>query len=99
MKSQIIGRLGQENILRPVLIVEGLAANDRVTAGLSFLQAEVGHARKPHGARFHLIEECRASGIDPLELEAVVDAASPLCRQNLIPRLSAVNISEMAKPC
>ena len=76
MKSQIIERLGQTDILLPVLIAEGLAANDRVKARLSVLQAAVSHAREPHGARFDLTDECRAAGIDPVELEALVNGAS-----------------------
>ena len=72
MKSQIIERLGQTDILLPVLIVEGLTANDRVKARLSVLQAAVSYTREPHGARFDLTGECRAAGIDPMELEGLV---------------------------
>ena len=64
MKSQIIERLGQTDILLPSLIAEGLAANDRVKVRLSILQAAGRHARDPQ-ARFDLADECRTAGIDP----------------------------------
>ena len=69
MKSEIIERLGQTDILLPALIAEGLAANDRVKARLSVLQAAGRHARDPHGVRFDLTDECRAAGIDPVAME------------------------------
>ena len=49
MKSQIIEQLGQTDILLPALIAEGLAANDRVKARLSVLQAAARHGRDPQG--------------------------------------------------
>jgi hypothetical protein len=39
MKSKIIERLGEADILLPSLIAEGLSANDRVKVRLSILQA------------------------------------------------------------
>ena len=76
MKSEIIERLGQTDILLPALIAEGLAANDRVKARLSVLQAAARHARDPHGARFDLADECRAARLDPVALETLVNGAS-----------------------
>jgi hypothetical protein len=63
MKSQIIERLGIIDILLPALIAEGLAANDRVKARLSVLQAAGRHAREPQRARFDMTDECRTAGI------------------------------------
>ena len=47
MKSQIIEKLGQAEILLPSLIAEGLVANDRVKVRFSVLQAAARHARDP----------------------------------------------------
>jgi uncharacterized protein Yka (UPF0111/DUF47 family) len=76
LKSEIIEKLGQSDVLLPSLIGEGLAANDRVKARLSVLQAASAHARGPDGARFELTDECRAAGVDPVPLEALVNRAS-----------------------
>ena len=56
MKSEIIARLGQTDILLPSLIAEGLAANDRVKARMSVLQAAGRHARDPGSAKFELTD-------------------------------------------
>ena len=76
MKSEIIKLLGETDVLLPALIAESLAANDRVKTRLSVLQAADDHARDPHNARFNLTEECRAAGIDPFPLKALVNGAS-----------------------
>jgi len=76
MKTEIIERLGQTDLLLPSLVAEGLAANDRVKARLSVLQAAGGRARDPTGVRFDLTDECRVAGIDPVPLETVVNRAS-----------------------
>jgi len=78
MKSDIIERLGQTDILLPSLIAEGLSANDRVKARLSVLQAAGRHARDPNGVRFDLADECRSLGIDSVAMEALVNLASLL---------------------
>ncbi len=83
MKSQIIEQLGQTEILLPSLIAEGLAANDRVKTRLSVLQAAARHAHLPHGVRFDLREECRAAGIDPLAMEALVNGAGLVTRERI----------------
>src|SRR5271166_4930163 len=76
VKSQIIELLGETDVLLPALIAEGLAANDRVKARLSVLQAAADHACNPQNLRFNLTEECRAAGIDPVPLETLVNSAS-----------------------
>jgi uncharacterized protein Yka (UPF0111/DUF47 family) len=83
MKTQIIERLGQTDILLPSLIAEGLAANDRVKARLSVLQAAGRHARDPRGVRLDLANECRAVGIDTVAMETLVTAASPLAGERI----------------
>jgi uncharacterized protein Yka (UPF0111/DUF47 family) len=76
MKSEIIEQLGQFDLLLPSLIAEGLAANDRVKARLSVLQAAAHRAREPMGARFDLAGECRAAGIDDMAMETLVNRAA-----------------------
>jgi hypothetical protein len=83
MKSQIIERLGQTDILLPALIAAGLAANDRVKARLSVLQAAVGRAREPHGARFDLANECNTARLDPVSLETLINGASLIAGDRL----------------
>jgi uncharacterized protein Yka (UPF0111/DUF47 family) len=75
MKSEIIERLGQVDLLLPALIAEGLAANDRVKLRLSVLQAAAHRAAAPT-SRFDLTGECRAAGIDHIALEALVNRAT-----------------------
>jgi uncharacterized protein Yka (UPF0111/DUF47 family) len=76
MKTGIVEWLGQSDLLLPQLIAEGLAANDRVKARLSVLQAAAQHAQGPHGPRVDLTEECRAAGLDPIPLEALANSAT-----------------------
>lgn len=76
MKTGIIQKLGQTEILLPSLIAEGLAANERVKARLSVLQAAAHHAYDPEEARFDLAPECRIAGIDPVAMETLVNRAS-----------------------
>lgn len=76
MKSEIIEQLGQVDLLLPSLIAEGLAANDRVKVRLSVLQAAVQRARAPTAAPFDMAGECRAAGIDHVELETLVNRAT-----------------------
>jgi len=76
MKSEIIERLGQAELLLPALIVEGLAANDRVKLRLSVLQSAASHAGEPTSTCFELARECHAAGIDPIALETLVDRAT-----------------------
>jgi hypothetical protein len=83
MKSQIIERLGQSDILLPSLIAEGLAANDRVKVRLSVLQAAGRHAREPLAVRFDLAEECRAAGIDAVAMETLVNGAGLLAGERI----------------
>jgi len=76
MKSGIIEKLGQGDILLPALIVEGLIANDRVKARLSVLQAAARHAHQPQTYRFDLEAECRAAALDSGAMEALVNGAT-----------------------
>ena len=83
MKSEIIERLGQTDILLPSLIAGGLAANDRVKVRLSVLQLAARHARDPLGVRFDLSEECRAAAIDTLAMETLVNGAGQLTGERI----------------
>ena len=84
MKSEIIERLGQADLLLPSRVAEGLAANDRVKLRLSVLQAAMHRACEPTNARFDLTDECRAAGVDPVALEALVSHAT--CRSAIVSR-------------
>ena len=83
MKSQIIERLGQADILLPRLIAEGLSANDRVKVRLSVLQAAGRHARDPKGVRFDLADECRAVGIDAVAMATLVESARTVANERM----------------
>src|SRR6516162_3540379 len=61
MKSRIIERLGQSDILVPSLIAEGLAANDRVKVRMSALQAPAERAHNIDSTPIDLSAECRAA--------------------------------------
>ena len=84
MKSEIIEQLGQADLLLPSRIAAGLAANDKVKARLSVLQAAGSHAIAAGtgaptaiGSAFDLTAECRAAGLDPLAMETLVNRARP----------------------
>jgi len=53
-----------------------LAANDRVKARLSVLQAAGRHAREPQRVRFDMADECRTAGIDPAAMDMLINGAS-----------------------
>jgi uncharacterized protein Yka (UPF0111/DUF47 family) len=76
MKSQIIEKLGQGDILLPALIAEGLSANGKVKTRLSVLQAAGQRARAPQAVGFDLTEECRSAGLDGETMEALVKGAN-----------------------
>ena len=91
MKTEIIERLGQTDLLTPSLVAEGLAANDRVKVRLSVLQAAATHGRDPEGVRFDLVDECRAVGIDHVPLETLVNHAELLAGERILaPRLGSL---------
>lgn len=76
MKTEIVAKLGESELLLPSLIGEGLAANDRVKTRLSIMQAAAEHAYDPTHVRFDLTAECRAAGIDPVAMERLVNRAA-----------------------
>src|SRR3974390_1910144 len=91
MKTNIIQKLGQTEILLPSLVADGLAANDRVKARLSVLQAAERHARDPQGSRFDLSEECHAACIDPIPMEALVNGSAIIAGE----RIAAAGLSRL----
>jgi uncharacterized protein Yka (UPF0111/DUF47 family) len=76
VKTEIVEQLGQSELVVPLRIAEGLAANDRVKVRLSVLQAAACHARDPDGEKFALAEECRSAAIDPAAMEALASHAT-----------------------
>jgi uncharacterized protein Yka (UPF0111/DUF47 family) len=76
VKSEIVQRLGEGDVLLPALIAEGLGANDKVKARFSVLQAAGRRAHAPQNASFDLATECRAAGLDSDAMEALIDGAT-----------------------
>jgi len=72
MKSEIIERLGQGEILLPTLIRQGLRANDQVKLRLAVLQAAAHRAEAADAPPFDLAADCSAAGIDAVAMEALV---------------------------
>jgi uncharacterized protein Yka (UPF0111/DUF47 family) len=96
MKSHIIEELGQADILLPSQVAEGLAANDRIKVRMSGLQAAAQHAREPAHPPTDLAVECRAAGISPATLAALIGGAhlsgdGRLAAPNLAPLMAEMN--------
>jgi uncharacterized protein Yka (UPF0111/DUF47 family) len=75
MKAEIVEQLGQADLLLPSLIAEGLAANDRVKARLSVLQAAAHRACEPVSPHVDLAGACRAVGLEEAALQTLVNRA------------------------
>jgi uncharacterized protein Yka (UPF0111/DUF47 family) len=75
MKSQIVEHLGQADILLPSRIADALAANDSIKVRMSALQAAAHHAFDPDRPASDLQVECRAAGIAPATIAALIDGA------------------------
>lgn len=93
MKSRIVEELGQTDVLVPALVAEGLAANERNKVRMSALQAAAEHARNPTGPPTDLTAECRAAGIDPSRIEALVSGAKAAADG----RITAPTLAELGK--
>ncbi|HEY9228283.1 MAG TPA: hypothetical protein VIP11_16625, partial [Gemmatimonadaceae bacterium] len=75
MKTRIVEELGQTDVLLPALVVEGLAANNRIKVRMSALQAAAQHARDPSSPPPDLTAESRDAGIEPSRVEQLVSGA------------------------
>ncbi len=75
MKSLIVEHLGETGVLLPNLVAEGLAANDRAKVRMSALQAAAHRAGSPAGTSIDLGSECRAAGVDPVDIRVLVSGA------------------------
>jgi uncharacterized protein Yka (UPF0111/DUF47 family) len=93
MKSQIIEQLGRTDILLPSRIAEALAANDCIKVRMSALQAAAHHARQPDHPVSDLQVECRAAGISPAEIAALINGAHVVGEG----RIAAPNIAKLTK--
>jgi uncharacterized protein Yka (UPF0111/DUF47 family) len=93
MKSQIVQHLGQSDILLPSLIAEALAANDCIKVRLSALQAAARHASQPDRPASDLQVECRAAGIAPAAIAALIDGAHIVGEG----RIAAPNLAKLMK--
>ena len=76
MKSEIIERLGQADILLPARLAEGLSANEKVKARLSVLQAAARQAHDPQAAPFAMTKECQSAGLDVDAMQRLVNGAN-----------------------
>jgi uncharacterized protein Yka (UPF0111/DUF47 family) len=93
MKSLIIRELGQADILLPTLVMEGLAANDRIKVRMSALQAALRHAQYPDVPATDLSIESRAAGIAPAPLAVLIGGA----RLTGDDRMAAPKLAELMK--
>ncbi|MBB5372777.1 hypothetical protein [Acidocella aromatica] len=64
VKSEIVGVLGESEVLLPGLISAALAANDRIKLRLSLMQEATAKAREPARAARGFAPELRAAGLD-----------------------------------
>jgi uncharacterized protein Yka (UPF0111/DUF47 family) len=71
-KATILGELGEQQLLLPALVNEGLAANDRAKYRMTLLQEAREHADHPHRKAADLKRERLAAGEPDAELDAVV---------------------------
>jgi uncharacterized protein Yka (UPF0111/DUF47 family) len=80
MKARIVEQLGETEVLRPLRIAEGLAANERAKVRMSALQAVAGRAANPGSEPDDLSAECAAAGVNASEIQSIVAAgrARPL---------------------
>jgi uncharacterized protein Yka (UPF0111/DUF47 family) len=93
MKSQIVEHLGQADILLPSLIAEALAANDCIKVRMSALQAAAHRAFQPDHPASDLHVECRAAGIAPAAIAALIDGAHAVGEG----RIAAPNLARLMK--
>jgi uncharacterized protein Yka (UPF0111/DUF47 family) len=93
MKSQIVEHLGQADILLPSLIAEALAANDCIKVRMSALQAAAHRALQPTHPASDLQVECRAAGIAPVAITALIDGAHTVGEG----RIAAPNLAKLMK--
>jgi uncharacterized protein Yka (UPF0111/DUF47 family) len=71
-KAQIVGELGEQELLLPVLVNEGLAANDRAKYLMTLLQMARERAENPGLSATNLKEERLTCGVADVELDRVV---------------------------
>ncbi len=93
MKTQIIEELGQDDILLPALVAEGLSANDRIKVRMSALQAAAHHAREPERSPTDLSLESKAAGIPPGAIATLIGGAHMVGQD----RLAAPNLAKLIK--
>lgn len=77
-KQQIIGSLGEKQLLLPGLVQSGLAANDRVKYFFTLLQLAGEQCERPAQNPPDLQREREASGVDGVEFDGVIAASRGL---------------------
>jgi CHAD domain-containing protein/uncharacterized protein Yka (UPF0111/DUF47 family) len=71
-KAKIVGELGEQELLLPALVNEGLLANDRAKYLMTLLQAARTHADQPDEVANDLKQERLACGVLDTDLDEVV---------------------------
>ena len=97
-KTRIIKTLGEPGLLLPVLLNDGLAANDRAKYYFTLLQAAATHARHPEAQVSSLRRERLASGVDDETCDQVVAASTlaatdRICIPGAVPAMWRVRVS------
>jgi len=74
-KAKIVDELGEQALLLPALVNEGLMANDRAKYLMTLLQAARVHADHPEEAATNLKQERLACGVVDADLDDVIAAS------------------------
>src|SRR5450830_1257768 len=77
-KQEIIGSLGEKQLLLPGLVQSGLAANDRVKYYFTLLQLAQEQCAQPAANPPDLAREREASGVADTEFDGVIAASRSL---------------------
>jgi len=75
LKAQAVEKLGESQLLLPAWIKAALAANDRLKAYLTVVQAAQAHAENPSAAAANLTRELASAGISDKWIAALTESA------------------------
>jgi len=103
-KDVAVASLGPSRLMLPAWVKAALAANDRLKAYLTVLQAACAHALHPEHDVPDLSRELAAAGLGSRWLDALVSAAQPIDDAILVPGLAGLvksvtdDLGTMARP-
>lgn len=105
LKAEIIGKLGEDSLLLPRYVNDGLLANDRVKYYLTLLQAAAAHAQSDQTRVPELRSERLAAGEKDASLDSVPVRSELLEGEQLsIPRIGTIyqrildGVAQMLRP-